>query len=189
MKDIAYNFSLMSIAYIVTYSLTFGFVFPLQKILLSDVSTQIGLLFLPHGVRVMTLYFYGWRGMLYLLPASYLMLFLSIESTGLNIFAPIVSLVCCYAGIQGARLLFSETISVTFNIRDWKLLLWGGVIASIFNGLGLLLLNRIVVDEISALVFPLMDLLGYIIGDVLGLVLCLGFLMYFFRIARHLKLS
>jgi hypothetical protein len=100
-----------------------------------------------------------------------------------------VSLVCCYAGIQGVRLLFSETISVTFNIRDWKLLLWGGVIASIFNGLGLLLLNRIVVDEISALVFPLTDLLGYIIGDVLGLVLCLGFLMYFFRIVRHLKLT
>lgn len=115
------------------------------------------------------------------------MLFTFIGSTGLNIFAPIVSLVCWYAGLQAARLLFSKTITVTFKIRDWSLLLWGGVIVSLFNGLGLILLHRVVADEISALAFPLTELLGYLIGDVLGLVLCLVFLVYFYRLVRHLK--
>ncbi len=66
MKDSLYTLSLISVAYIIMFSLTFGFIFPLQQVLFSGVSAQIGLLFLPHGVRVLTLYFYGWRGMLYL---------------------------------------------------------------------------------------------------------------------------
>ena len=68
MKDAFLTFLIVSCVYIVTFSLTFGFVFPLQQLLFSGVSTQVSLLFLPHGVRVLTLYFYGWRGMFYLLP-------------------------------------------------------------------------------------------------------------------------
>ena len=60
MKDAFLALLIVSIAYIVTFSLTFGFVFPLQQLLLSGISTQVSLLFLPHGVRVLTLYFYGW---------------------------------------------------------------------------------------------------------------------------------
>ena len=82
MRDLLHTFLIVSVAYIVTFSLTFGFVFPLQQLLFSGVSTQVGLLFLPHGVRVITLYFYGWRGMFYLLPASYLMILISVEQTG-----------------------------------------------------------------------------------------------------------
>ena len=70
MKDAFLTLLIVSVAYIVTFSLTFGFVFPLQQLLLSGISTQVGLLFLPHGVRVLTLYFYGWRGMFYLLPVE-----------------------------------------------------------------------------------------------------------------------
>ena len=52
MKDAFLTFLIVSFVYIVTFSLTFGFVFPLQQLLFSGVSTQVGLLFLPHGVRV-----------------------------------------------------------------------------------------------------------------------------------------
>jgi len=110
MKDAFLTFLIVSVAYIVTFSLTFGFVFPLQQLLLSGISSQVGLLFLPHGVRVLTLYFYGWRGMFYLLPVSYLMILLSVEQTGQDLLAPVVSLVCCYFGIQAIRLVFSDTI-------------------------------------------------------------------------------
>ena len=61
MRDLLQTFLIVSVGYIVTFSLTFGFVFPLQQLLFSGVSTQVGLLFLPHGVRVITLYFYGWE--------------------------------------------------------------------------------------------------------------------------------
>ena len=186
MKDAFLTFLIVSVAYIVTFSLTFGFVFPLQQLLLSGISSQVGLLFLPHGVRVLTLYFYGWRGMFYLLPASYLMILLSVEQTGQDLLAPVVSLVCCYFGIQAIRLVFSDTTSVSLKPQDWKLMALGGVAASISNALGLALLDH--GQESSA---PnstrFFEVLGYITGDVLGLVICLVFMVYFFRMVRHLK--
>jgi hypothetical protein len=186
MKDAFLTFIIVSVAYIVTFSLTFGFVFPLQQLLLSGVSSQVSLLFLPHGVRVLTLYFYGWRGMFYLLPVSYLMILLSVEQTGQDLLAPVVSLVCCYFGIQAIRLVFSDTISVSLKPQDWKLMVLGGVAASIFNGLGLALL-----DHGQGSVAPnstrFFEVLGYVTGDVLGLVICLLFMVYFFRMIRYFK--
>ena len=186
MKDAFLTFLIVSVVYIVTFALTFGFVFPLQKLLFSGVSTQVSLLFLPHGVRVLTLYFYGWRGMFYLLPASYLMILLSVEQTGQDLLAPVVSLVCCYFGLQFIRLVFSDTKSVSLKPQDWKLMVLGGVAASIFNGLGLALL-----DHGKSSVVPnstrFFEVLGYVTGDVLGLVVCLAFMVYFFRMVRHFK--
>ena len=186
MKDAFLTFLIVSVVYIVTFSLTFGFVFPLQKLLFSGVSTQVSLLFLPHGVRVLTLYFYGWRGVFYLLPVSYLMILLSVEQTGQDLLAPVVSLVCCYFGLQFFRLVFSDTKSVSFKPQDWKLMILGGVAASIFNGLGLALL-----DHGKSSVVPnstrFFEVLGYVTGDVLGLIVCLAFMVYFFRMVRHFK--
>ena len=186
MRDFFIAFLIVTIAYIVTFSLTFGFVFPLQKLLLSGISTQVGLLFLPHVVRVLTLYFYGWRGMFYLLPVSYLMILLSVEQTGQDLLAPVISLVCCYFGIQAIRLVFSDTISVSLKPQDWKLMVLGGVAASIFNALGLALLDH-GQDSVVSNFTRLFEVLGYVTGDVLGLVICLLFMVYFFRMVRHFK--
>ena len=186
MKDAFLTFLIVSVVYIVTFALTFGFVFPLQKLLFSGVSTQVSLLFLPHGVRVLTLYFYGWRGVFYLLPVSYLMILLSVEQTGQDLLAPVVSLVCCYFGLQFIRLVFSDTKSVSLKPQDWKLMVLGGVAASIFNGLGLALLDH-GQDSVVANSTKFFEVLGYVTGDVFGLVICLIFTVYFFRIVRHLK--
>ena len=187
MKDAFLALLIVSVAYIVTFSLTFGFLFPIQQLLLSGISTQVGLLFLPHGVRVLTLYFYGWRGVFYVLPSSYLMILLSVEQTGQDLLAPIVSLMCCYFGIQAIRLVFSDTISVSLKRQDWKLMVLGGVAASIFNGLGLSLLDHRQ-DSVVANSTKFFEVLGYVTGDVLGLVACLAFVVYSFRMVRHLKL-
>ncbi len=187
MRDFLQTFLIVSVVYIATFSITFGFVFPLQQIFFSGVSTQISLLFLPHGVRVITLYFYGWRGMFYLLPASYVMILLSVEQTGQDLLAPVVSLVCCYLGMQFIRMVFSDTTSVSLKPQDWKLMVLGGVVASIFNALGLALLDH-GQDSLTANSTRFFEVLGYVTGDVLGLVVCLAFLVYFFRMVRHLKL-
>jgi hypothetical protein len=186
MKDAFLTFLIVSFVYIVTFSLTFGFVFPLQQLLFSGVSTQVSLLFLPHGVRVLTLYFYGWRGMFYLLPVSYLMILLSVEQTGQDLLAPVVSLVCCYFGLQFIRLVFSDTKSVSLKPQNWRLMVLGGVAASIFNGLGLALLDH-GQGSVVANSTRFFEVLGYVTGDVLGLIICLIFTVYFFRMVRHLK--
>ena len=67
-KEHLQNFVIVSVFYITAYSLTLGFVAPLQQMLFSNVITELSLLFLPHGVRVLVVYFFGWRGVLYLIP-------------------------------------------------------------------------------------------------------------------------
>ena len=186
--DVLYIFSFVSVAYIITFSVTLGFIFPLQQLLLNNVPSYIGLMFLPHGVRILTLYFYGWRGILYLLPACWLTAMLSQEQTGVVLVSSIVSLLCCYLGVQFMRILFSDTVSVSFAIKDWKLMLWGGILGSIFNGFGLTLLNQTyksTVDD-SAL---LLEVMGFVVGDVLGLIFCLISIVYLYRMIRFIKIN
>ena len=62
----------VSISFVIASSLTLGLVFPLQAMLLSGSKLEIGLLFLPHGVRILAFHFFGWKAILYLMPTSYL---------------------------------------------------------------------------------------------------------------------
>ena len=125
--------------------------------------------------------------MFYLLPASLLMSILSENITGLVLFSPIVSLLCCYLGVQFVRILFSDTVSVSFVIKDWKILFWGGVAGSLFNGFGLTLLNQTYKTPVdnSGL---LLEVTGFVVGDVLGLVFCLISIVYMFRMVRYIKI-
>jgi uncharacterized membrane protein len=142
---------------------------------------------LPHGVRILTLYFYGWRGMFYLLPASLLMLILSGNQTGWSLLSPIVSIPCCYLGVQFVRILFSDTVSVSFAIKDWKLMFWGGVVGSVFNGFGLTLLNQIYKSTVDNNAL-LLEVMGFVVGDVLGLMFCIVSIVYLFRMIRFIKI-
>jgi hypothetical protein len=125
--------------------------------------------------------------MFYLLPASLLMLILSENQTGWSLLAPVVSIPCCFLGVQFVRILFSDTISASFATKDWKLMFWGGILGSIFNGFGLTLLNqsyKTTVDN-SAL---LLEVMGFVVGDVLGLIFCLVSIVYLFRMIRFSKI-
>ena len=44
---------------------------PLQKIFAPHLPIVFSVVFLPHGIRVLAVYFLGWRGLIYLLPSSY----------------------------------------------------------------------------------------------------------------------
>ena len=125
--------------------------------------------------------------MFYLLPASLLMLMLTQEQTEMVLFSPIVSLLCCYLGVQFVRILFSDTVSVSFAIKDWKLMFWGGVLGSVFNGFGLTLLNQTYKSTVdnSAL---LLEVMGFVVGDVFGLIFCLLSIVYLFRMIRFIKI-
>ena len=125
--------------------------------------------------------------MFYLLPASLLMLILSETQTGWSLLSAIVSIPCCYLGVQFVRILFLDTISVSFAVKDWKLMFWGGVVGSIFNGFGLTLLNQTYKSTVdnSAL---LLEVMGFVVGDVLGLLFCLVSIVYLFRMIRFIKI-
>ena len=109
------------------------------------------------------------------------------DQTGVVLISSIVSLLCCYLGVQFVRILFLDTISVSFAVKDWKLMFWGGVVGSIFNGFGLTLLNQTYKSTVdnSAL---LLEVMGFVVGDVLGLLFCLVSIVYLFRMIRFIKI-
>jgi hypothetical protein len=178
MRDTLTTFVIVSFAYIISYALTTGFVSPLQSTFLAGVSDKIGLLFLPHGVRIIAIYYYGWRAILLLIPASYLMLFLTVYGgeIGLSLYAPIVSLVACWIGVTLAKVIFEER-SKMLDISAWKFLIVAGAAGSLLNGISLSFLQH---DSQIGL-----SILGYMIGDVAGLFASLLILIYVFRLLRN----
>ena len=176
LKEELEHFLLTSFAFICAWALTLGFVTPLQLMLLPNVSSSIGLLFLPHGVRILSFYFYGWKAVLYLLPVSYLFLLLSLQNgIYLDPLSPIVSLIACYVGYLLATKFINGKTS-QFNIKRWHFFLIAGAVSSIFNGITLSLLHF---NDNS-----LLGVLGYVIGDVAGLAVCFFMLIYAFRLVR-----
>ena len=173
------TFVLLSGSYIISHALTTGFVTPLQSTFLAGVSNKIGLLFLPHGVRIIAIYYYGWRAILLILPASYLMWFLTVYGghIDLSMYAPIVSLVACWIGVTLAKAVF-EKRSKMLDMFAWKFLIVAGAAGSLLNGIGLSFLQH---DSQVGL-----SILGYMIGDVAGLFASLLLLIYVFRFVKFL---
>ena len=166
----------MSIAFIVASSLTLGFVIPVQGLLSQYAIPEIGLIFLPHGIRVIAFHYLGWKAVLHMMPASYLFLALSNTSgSELDVLSPIVSMVACYIGFLGATVVVHKE-DIGNKISTWKYFVIAGATSSVVNGLALSWLQF--ADT------PLSALVGYVVGDTLGLAVCLVVLMYAFRLLR-----
>lgn len=170
------NFLIVSVAYIVAFSLTLGFVVPLQTMLLANVPITISLLFLPHGVRILAFYFFDWKAIFYLMPASFLMIFLSMRSgVPVPLESAIISICACYVGYRLGTLVVSDDTN-NFGKQKWKFFLFVGTLSSILNGAAF----SIVKGSVSA---P-MTTLGYVIGDMAGLMVAFYVLIMVFRWAR-----
>ena len=178
MKEHIQNFVIVSIAYITAFSLTLGFVSPLQQMLLSNVISELSVLFLPHGVRVLAFYFLGWRACFYLLPASYLMMFLSSQAgITLDPWAPVVSVIGCYVGFALITHFFPEGVSHR-QFPKWQYFGLIALLGSVLNSVGNTILLKQELDITVAA--------GYLIGDMAGFFACFLILMYAFRFARLL---
>ena len=170
------EFVLVTVGYILAYTLTLGFVYPLQKIIFPENALLASLLFLPHGIRVIAFHYLAWKAILHMLPASYLFLVLSNNSGAeLDVLSPIVSMVACYIGFLGATVLIKKE-AIGNTISTWKYFVLAGATSSVVNGLALSWLQF--ADA------PLSALIGYVVGDTLGLLVCLVVLMYAFRLIR-----
>jgi hypothetical protein len=176
LKNHVDHFVIVSIAFIVASSLTLGFVIPVQGLLSQYAIPEIGLIFLPHGIRVIAYHYLGWKAVLHMMPASYLFWALSNTSgSELDVLSPIVSMVACYIGFLGATFVVHKE-NIGNKISTWKYFVIAGATSSVVNGLALSWLQF--ADT------PLSALVGYVVGDTLGLAVCLVVLMYAFRLLR-----
>jgi len=175
-KDIIGTFLILSLAYITSYTLSNGLVAPLQSILFPSYTTTISLLFLPHGVKILAAYYYGWKSFFFLMPSAYIMWIVIVYGNGvpLHPLQPIFSSLSCIIGV----LIISRN-RTRYLEKEWGILIFGGLIGSSLNGISSSYLQNNGVITSS--------LFEYMIGDMLGQIILMVMLIYMFKFLRIFK--
>jgi hypothetical protein len=138
------------------------------------------LLFLPHGVRVISAWLFGWKSVLYLAPASYIAHYWRLGELSLStpvFFMPIFGIVCVALVFELVARFGVDLRLKAGYVAPWKDILLVGAIGSVVNAFGA---NLIVQNSIDTMLF-------YLLGDVLGMIVLFLVLILVFRLARDLK--
>ena len=135
------------------------------------------LLFLPHGVRVLTAWLYGYRSILLLAPASFIIFALRIEDEDLNLgfyIGPVFGVICAAVAFDVcARLGFDVRLRKNYKAK-WRSVFIVGALSSVINSIG----TNIAFGN------DLRTAIAYWVGDVGGLFTSMVMLVFVFRALR-----
>jgi hypothetical protein len=170
-------FGIVSVAYLASFGATFGILMPAQRLVLPDFANYASILFLPHGVRVLTAWLYGWRALLLLAPSALLThayLFGTAGFSGAYFFAALFGLFCATFSFWALAKLGMEFRQGHSRMTSWREILLAGSLASIINVAGTSYFYGFEARSASA----------YFIGDLGGLLVMMAILMLCFRALR-----
>ena len=177
-----YNFTIVLVSYFASYLLVAKVISPIQSQYISN-SELVSLLFLPHGVRVLTCVLYGPRlGAFYLFAATFLTGFWvgrigDYDPLTLTLLYSVGSL-CVPIAFIFLQFIHEDTkIGLTkVNNNTIKTIAYLALISSILNSIG----HALVLDGFSTFEVKPRIILQFLIGDLLGtlvLFLCLRFVL------------
>ena len=173
-----YNFSIVVVSYLASYLLVAKVISPIQAQYILN-TELVSLLFLPHGVRVLTCVLYGPRlGAFYLFAAEILTVF---WTGNLADYDPLTLTILFTLGASSVPIAFlflefiheDTKIGLTkVNHNTIKTIAYLALISSIINSIG----HALVLDGFSAFEVQPRIILKFLFGDLLGtlvLFLCL----------------
>jgi hypothetical protein len=170
-------FIVISTLYILTFVFAVFWFFPAQSTYIPQISKYTSLLFLPHGVRILSAWLLGWRSIILIAPSALYTHWLILGWAG---FSPL-GIMGAMCGVVCAALTFGflAKVGMDFHLKPdanvhWTDVMLVGVIASIVNNVGLGL----------AFGHNAATMSGFFIGDITGLFACLLILMLAFRLLR-----
>ena len=138
LKSLAVETVCASTAYIIAFFLTFKALMPIQNLFFADFYSSASLLFLPHGVRVLSAWLLGWRSVIALLPGVF---FTYAYLGGSNVFLP-SRLAGISIAVLTAPLVFEIIARLWRDIRSsqgidpcWPCVMGAGVIAAVVGGI------------------------------------------------------
>jgi hypothetical protein len=177
-----YNFTIVLVSYLASYLLVAKVISPIQSQYILN-TELVSLLFLPHGVRVLTCVLYGPRlGAFYLFAATLLTGFWvgrigDYDPLTLTLLYAVGSL-CVPMAFIFLQFIHEDTkIGLTkVNHNTIKTIAYLALISSIINSIG----HALVLDGFSASEVKPRIILQFLIGDLLGtmvLFLCLRFVL------------
>lgn len=176
----------VSSAYLVARWISSHVVYPIQTQVLTEIDLQATLVFLPHGVKIVAAWVFGWRALAYLLPALAFRIF-----TGGSIDIPRAEFALLATFLMAsAPLSFSvmrafgiDVIGDRFLSMNWRVLLFVGLVSSVMNAVAI---HVIAFHELPAQEH-LPGMLRVVAGDMVGLFVVLTMLMMASRWMRALR--
>ena len=178
LQTLAKEAGVVSTAYVVAFFATFELLMPVQALYFPDFPSHASLLFLPHGVRVLSAWLLGWRSVLALLPGV-LLVFVYVAGSGA--FAP-SRLAAITIAVSVPALVFYALKTVGWDLRPglgrpprWTRIMFAGLVISVVSGV------------LTNLAFgsPPQDYFAYLIGDFFGQFFLMLLLMFAFRHLRR----
>ena len=183
MRDLAKQTIWVSIIYLLAFFFTFLVIFPLQDRFIHLEAEWVSLIFLPHGVRVLTAWLYGGRSLVLLLPSSLITHIYIFGASGFEpklFIANFIGVVSGFVAFEFVRTIGLNAYPDSGNTLNWRKIFIVGALASVINSLGALVFYQDMLASGNAVNF----IFGYLIGDVVGLFVAMFVLMMVFRQIR-----
>jgi hypothetical protein len=180
-------FLIIILAYVLCHGLTAQVVTPIQSLVLPEITVFASLVYLPHGVRVLATWAYGWKAVPALIIGVSISAWLFSPPEDLNFLEPAL-LEGILVGSASAFIAFEVARFAGFNFYfggsrrlHLKGLLAVGALSSVINSFGQTLVYSGLID--------LEKVIGvwaiYATGDLIGLIVCMIVLMFIFRWGRE----
>ncbi|WP_108386980.1 hypothetical protein [Yoonia sediminilitoris] len=177
LKRLAIPFVVISLAHILAFVISIYLLLPLQAQYTPELAPYASLLFLPHGVRILSAWLMGWWSIPLFAPTALFWHWINFGVDGFTL----VGIIGVFSGIVCATLTFWALSLVGMDFRlsaarkaNWRDVMLAGCIASTINTFGMG----------WAFEHNLATLVGYFVGDVTGLFACMFLLMLFFKATR-----
>jgi hypothetical protein len=176
-------FGIVMLLHVTAFIIQMSILLPFEIAAAGHIGSLASVLFLPHAVKVLSVWLLGPKAFLALFPAE---IFISYFFLGLN-FDPVTLLLISLWGSASAVIAFEFLRLMNLNVYpknvatiNWRSLVFAGCVASFFNSVGGTYLKSegLAPAEIH-------QVLGrYLIGDIGGLLFCLIVLMLIMRYVR-----
>ena len=177
-----------ALAYLFAFVVQRYLIFPLEISVTSGNAAFASLLFLPHAVRVLSAWLLGPKSLIAMIPVAIAVSLISDTVTHpgyeflAHIIMPTFSACSAVMAFEFMRFCKIDAYPKDIGVISWRTVLFGGVFASIINSLGSSWLK-------SGLFAPseLMEIIiRFIVGDTLGLLFGMLFIMLTFRQLRQM---
>lgn len=170
-------------AYLLTRWISLNLFYPVQMLFVQEIDLLATLIFLPHGVKIVAAWLFGWRALAYLAPA----LALRVVEGGMIDVSTAEFVVMSAFLMASAPLAFSVMRSFGIDVigdralsMNWRVVLFVGMVSS---GMNAVAIHVIGYQELPAQQH-LPGMMRIVVGDMVGLFVVLAVLMLGARWAR-----
>ncbi len=170
--------AITSLSYILASFVTFKIIAPVQDLFFPQFPSRASLLFLPHGVRVLSAWLLGWRAVPALAPGVFIVFAFLVGPTALE---P-SRLAAMAIAVTSAPLVFWVMSQLGWDASprpDRMPCLICVMAAGVVSSVMIALLTNLVLGT------GLEDFVAYFIGDFFGLFFLMMILMFVFRMMRR----